>query len=253
AGPQLGAEPRGRAELRRPTASEALVILLAVAAPVGAILYSLFRPSVWGARNVISSWPAFAVCLGALVSCPRAPLRLLTSGLLVAGFAIGGVTMLSSSVHRPDYHGAVAYLNRIDPHGGPVADLPGPTPGPLEETEAALALAGVAAQHPVFRIGTPTLRQVLSAPPYAALSAPTGETIAREAAVAAGRGPLFLILPSAVPVTVLEAVRHRHLHSTASTLGYLGSFLGALPARLRFVSSHTSAGLAPVTVYVLRG
>jgi 4-amino-4-deoxy-L-arabinose transferase-like glycosyltransferase len=252
AGQRLGPRLR-QAELPRPKATEALVALLAVAAPVGAILYTLFRPSVWGARNVISSWPAFAVCLAALVSYPRAPWRLVTISLLLIGFTIGGVTMLSGSVHRPDYQDAVAYLNRVDPHGGPVVDLPGPTPGPPEEAEAALDLAGVAHQHPLFRIGTPTLRQVLAAPPYAALSAPTGETIAHEAAAAAGRGPLFLILPSSVSAARLQSVRQRHMHSTASPLAYLGSFLGALPARFRFVSTHTSAGLAPVTVYVLRG
>ena len=237
----------------RPSAIAVLVAVLAVATPVGAILYSLVRESVWGARNIISSWPAMAVCLGAIVSCGRVPLRLAATGLVVIGFAIGGVMMIASSAHRPDYAGAVSYVNHIDPRGGPVADFPGPSPGPLNETEAALDLAGAARVHPVFRIGTPPLSRVLAAPPYALLRAPAGETTARQAAAAAGTGPLFLILPSGVSVAELNAIRQRHVHSTATSLGYLGTFLGALPARFQFVAARTFTGIVPVSVYVLRG
>ena len=69
--------PRLRqAEFPRPSATEALVALLAVAAPVGAILYTLFRPSVWGARNVISLLARvrrLPGCAGQLPPCAVAP------------------------------------------------------------------------------------------------------------------------------------------------------------------------------------
>jgi 4-amino-4-deoxy-L-arabinose transferase-like glycosyltransferase len=236
----------------RPTALGLLVVMLALAAPVGGVIYSLVRESVWGARNVISSWAGFAVCLAALVSLARRPLNLAATGLVLAGFAIGAIATLPASVHRPDYAGAVAYLNHLDPHGGPVADLPSLTPGPPDETEAALALAGVARQHPVFRIGYPRLSAVLTAPPYAPLVAPRGETIAREAARAAGHGPLFLVVPLSIRGPALAAVRRRHVHSTNGLLEYLASFLGALPPRFHLVTQRSFAGLAPVTVFMFR-
>ena len=245
--------PTERRLALRPGGAVVLIVILAVAAPVGAALYTIAHQSVWGARNVISSWSGFAVVLAALVTRAGTRLRALPILLLVAGFALGGISMLSSSVHRPDYADAVSYLNRVDPPGGPVAELPAPTPGPPTETEAALDLAAISRQHPVFRIGHPTLAQVLAAPPYAPLASPRGELIAREAAASAGNGPLFLVAPVTVPGSALESLRRRHLHSTNGALGYLASFLGALPARFHLAIARTFPGLLPVTVYVYRG
>jgi 4-amino-4-deoxy-L-arabinose transferase-like glycosyltransferase len=245
--------PTERRLALRPGAPGLLILILAGAAPVGAALYTIVHQSVWGARNVISSWSAFAVVLAALVTLAGTRLRALPILLLVGGFALGGISMLSSSVHRPDYADAVAFLNRVDPRRGPVAELPAPTPGPPTETEAALDLAGISRQHPVFRIGRPTLAQVLAAPPYRALIPPRGETIASQAAAAAGNGTLFLVGPISTPIVTLQDVRRRHLHSTNGNLGYLVSFLGALPARFHPVGARTFPGLLPVTVYVYRG
>lgn len=233
-------------------ATTVLVVLLAVAAPVGAALYTVLHQSVWGARNVISSWPALAVTAGALAVFPGPVWRRTATTLLVAGFALGGISMLSSSHHRPDYAGAVAYLNHVDHSGGPVAEMVALTPGPPSPTEAALALAATSRQHRVFRIAAPPLRTVLAVPPYARLPLQRGETVAREASAAAGSGPLFLVAPISAPGSALEALRRRHLHSTNGDFGLLASFLGALPARLRLTGSHTLPGLLPVTVYVYR-
>jgi hypothetical protein len=231
----------------------ALVILLAAAAPVGVLVYSMVRQSIWDSRNMISSWPAFGLGLAALGVASRGPLRVLTILLLVGGLGLADLSMLAVRVHRPDDQSVAAYLNRIDPRGGPVIELPTPSPGPPTAMEAALSLAGAATQHPDFRIGIPTLQSLVKAAPYALVPTPRGETIAREAAASAGRRPLFLVLPGPVPVSRLETLRNRHIHSTAGALGYLGSFLGALPSRLRFAGERTFPGLVPLTVYVLRG
>jgi 4-amino-4-deoxy-L-arabinose transferase-like glycosyltransferase len=234
------------------SATTVLVVLLAVAAPVGAALYTVLHQSVWGARNVISSWPALAVTAGALAVFPGAVWRRTATTLLVAGFALGGISMLSTSHHRPDYAGAVAYLNHVDRSGGPVAEIVVLTPGPPTPTEAALALAAASRQHRVFRIGAPPLPAVLAVPPYTSLPLQRGETVARDASAAAGSGPLFLVAPISAPGSALEALRRRHLHSTNGDFGLLASFLGALPARLRLTGSNTLPGLLPVTVYVYR-
>ena len=218
---------------RRPSAEHVLVAVLALAAPVGAALYSELRESVWGARNVIAAWPGFAVALAALASCPRLPWRIPATLLIVVAYAVGAVEMFPQRYHRPDYQDAVVYINRLDPHG-PLADLVAPTPGPPSATEAALTLAGTSHAHPDFRIGLPPLKAVL-------------------AAAAAGNGLLFLVLPSAVSFRTLESTRARHLHDNRSELSTFATFLGALPARFRPETARTFTGFAPVTVYVYRG
>jgi hypothetical protein len=132
-------------------------------------------------------------------------------------------------------------------------ELVGPTPGPPTELEAALALAGSAARHPVLRVGIAPLKAVLRAPPFSPLPAQPGELVAREAATLAGRGTLFVVAPTAVPISTLEAQRRQHVHSQAGEIGVFASFLGALPARFHPVSARTYRGFIPLTVYVYRG
>jgi hypothetical protein len=237
----------------RPPAIAVLVVVLAVASPAGVILYSILGKGVWGARNVIASWGAFAVVLAAIVTYPRRPLRIVAGALLVLGFALAGLSMLPDSVQRPDYQAAVAYMRALAPRGAPVADLPAPTPGPPTGTEAALDLAGVARRYPVSRIGYPTLASVLAAPPYAPLADPSGEAIARQVTMRAHDGMFFIVIPTTLPGPQLMAARKAHAHSTPGPLGYLGPFLGAIPARYSLVAYRTFPGLAPVSVYALRG
>ncbi len=230
-----------------------LVIVLALSAPVLDALYSAVRESVWGARNVISSWPAFAVALAALLTYPRLPWRLPATVAVLIAFAAGGLAMVPQTYHRPDTADAIAYIDRVDPRAGPLVDVVAPTPGPPTATEAALGLAGTARLHPDFRLGLPPLKAVLAAPPYTTLPRQTGEQVAREAAAVAGRGHLFIVIPTAVPISALEATRRRHVHDNSGQLGLLASFLGELPARFHPQTSRTFTGLAPITVYVYRG
>jgi 4-amino-4-deoxy-L-arabinose transferase-like glycosyltransferase len=237
----------------RPPPEGALVVILACAAPLGVALYSSFRESVWFARNLISSWPGFAVSLAALLTFPRGAWRGATLGLVLVGFGIGAVTMLMSSHQRPDYASAAALIDHTDGAGGPAVELVAPTPGPPTALEAALAFAGSAQRHPVLRIGYPPLRAVLSAPPYAPLQSQPGELVARAAAALAGRGTLFIVAPVSAPITMFEAIRHLHRRDGAGALGEFASFLGALPQRFHPLRSRTYPGLIPVTVSVYRG
>jgi hypothetical protein len=253
-GTGLKLAPRLRGSpLPRPTFGLALVVVLALAAPLGVALYSAVRESVWGARNVISSWTGFAVLLGALVTYPKTLWRVPATGLLLVAFVIGGVSMLPARHHRPDYTDAIAYIDSLARNAGPIADVVAPTPGPPTETEAALALAGTAGAHSVFRIGIPPLKEVLAAPPYTSLKPQPGQLVAREVAAAAGDGLLFIVAPTAVPTASLQAARRRRSQANTNELAIFGSFLGALPARFHPVGSRTFPGLAPVTVYVYRG
>jgi 4-amino-4-deoxy-L-arabinose transferase-like glycosyltransferase len=244
-----------RAAATRPALSRelTLIVVLAAAAPVGAALYSLVRESVWDARDLISSWPAFGVLLGGLATYPRMPWRAGALALVLVGFLLGGLKLSQTAQQRPDYDSAAAFIVQHSAPTAPVVDLPAPSPGPPTETDAALALARPGEHHPVLRLGGPPLAEVLRSPAYTSLPAPSGLVVARQAAALAGEGELFLILPARVPIGKLAAARRRHVVSGTGALADLAEFLSALPARFHLVTSRTYPGLFPVSVYAYRG
>ena len=140
-----------------------LLALLAVAAPVGAALEYLVGPSVFSSRNIISSWPATALLAGVLVTAGASPWRIAATTLLLAGFAIGGIKMLSLNNQRPDYAGAVRYIDDTGPPGAPVVDTLGLTPGAQTAMEAAFAPKGRAypSGRQVLTLAFPTLQERL--------------------------------------------------------------------------------------------
>lgn len=178
-----------------------LVLTLTLALPVGLALYSLFRDSVWDERNLIASWPGFGLLLGGLTLCAEGWGRAVAVGLVVAAFAIGAVKLLTPAHQRPDYRAAV----RSVPVGAGIVELPGPTPGPLSEVDAALADGGDwrAQTRPVLRIGPPR-SSVLDAAPYASLPEPAPAALAGRAALEADGGKLFVISYGAAPASALR-------------------------------------------------
>ena len=107
----------------------ALIAALALAAPVGASLYSAVSEDLYVARNLISSLPYLALALGALLTAlPRraaAPALVLALGAL----AIGGFGTLETDTQRPDYTEAAELVEARARPGDVVLDL-NPFPGP---------------------------------------------------------------------------------------------------------------------------
>jgi uncharacterized membrane protein YgcG len=247
-----------------------LPLVLAASTPVGLALYSLLGTSVWDNRDLISSWPGFAVALAALLTGAGDPARrsqvagrerghpgklaiaALPAALVLAGFAIGAAKMPQRSHRRPDYDAAARWIAAAGAPGDPVVDLGALTPGPPNETEAALALPrrSRAGLYPVVRLGQPPLKAVLRAAPYAPLPAERGEVVAHEAAIMATHRRLFLVLSGYAPLTVIQAQRRARTPVPAQTaLGQLAAFLRALPTDFQPVALKSFPGLFPVTVY----
>jgi uncharacterized membrane protein len=117
--------PRSASGLTQAALSKpALLLWLALAAPVGLWLYSRLHTDIWEARSLISSTPAAALVLGgALVALPRrgsAPLTVVVAIVL----AFGLVRAVTPRYSRPQFRPAAQYLDRMAAQADPIVVYP---------------------------------------------------------------------------------------------------------------------------------
>jgi hypothetical protein len=230
-----------------------LVVVLALAAPVGTILFSAAGHDVFNTQDLIASWPGLALSAGFLLTRPSRSVRVAATGLVLAGFAIGGLKMTSPGVQTPNVDAAAAFIERVGGCGAPVV-TESIFAHPLTEFDVALANLGGSAQkcHPVIRLGWPPLSEELSA-----FDGPQGQpltfsappqpprVVGQRAAALAHHGALFLVAPLDAPVKDFY-----YFPAAAVT-----RFLSALGGQFHFVRQVTFSGLSgrvAETVYVFR-
>ena len=97
-----------------------LIALLAVATPVGLLLYSIVASDLWLARGLYASVPAQALVLGALLGAIEATTGLVALAAVLITLAFGAVRSLSHSYRRPAFRAAAAYLDRVAAPNDPV-------------------------------------------------------------------------------------------------------------------------------------
>lgn len=127
-GPAIGAaasvsrrSPLTRALLRR---RSTLLLLLALATPVGALLYSLGPKSIFLPRNMSASLPAALLVTAAIATAPRRRVPAILAGaLLLVGVAIGTVRSTERNYQRPDYQKVGDYIDRHAQPGDAVLEL----------------------------------------------------------------------------------------------------------------------------------
>jgi mannosyltransferase len=248
----------------RLTSSLALLpILLAVATPVGLVVYSVLRESVWDMRNLIPSWPGFAVALGGVLTSVNGRFKLVPVALVAGGFAVGAVTMLSPRYQRPDYTAAVRFVLHDGRAQDPIAIVQAPTPGPLAAVDAALGYAGQRSRT-VLRIGSAPLQAVLRAPPYALLPPTSAGALASQAAHLEGATKVFVIAPGTASFATLLHSGRVNARAVlgplfgsgttgalfATTYEPLSSFMRYTERWFRPVGSRTFPGFLKLSVYV---
>jgi 4-amino-4-deoxy-L-arabinose transferase-like glycosyltransferase len=214
-----------RRRLRPPDRRLVLVIVLAVSVPAGEALVSAVGSNLFGARNLAAAWPAFAICLAALLVAAGPRLGLAAAALAIGAFAVAGLKMLDGDFQRPQYDAAITFVNRNADPGDVVIDGVSLTPGGIPSV-VDLAFAG---RRRVYDLGRSKVRydpfRILGGPP------PTADVIRRAAAAARG-GRLFMLL--------------------APTGGPTREALAAIPAGYRRVTARTYDGINRIEVVVMR-
>jgi mannosyltransferase len=153
----VGVALRARGKpVRRPSARTVLVVVLALAAPLSAALYSAFGTSVFSAQNLIASLPGLALSVGALASRAGRVPGIAAAALILAALALGAVKMLDADYQRPDYEAAVRFIDRDGAPGDPVVDAP-LFAHPIAPLDGALRYGRASSldRHPVLRLGAP--------------------------------------------------------------------------------------------------
>lgn len=116
-----------------------LVVLLAVATPIGEAVASSVSTHIFGIRNLAASWPFLALAFAALLTIAGRRLQLVAIGLALAGFAVAGASMLTAAHQRPHYQQAGSFVDRTARPGDVVIDETGElSPGPLTALDLTL-------------------------------------------------------------------------------------------------------------------
>ncbi len=176
-----------------------LVVLLALASPVGAAIQSVVGTNVFRTRTFAASWPYLALATAALVTVGRPALRVSAAALALAAFAMATVTMLRDDFHRPGYSTVVHLVDGQAP--GVVVNGAAFTPGPLTD----LDVEGSVPRDPVLRVNVP---EQMETPFTLTERRPDPADVAARAVAAADGGPITVVsfIP-ALPV-VTELIDH---------------------------------------------
>jgi hypothetical protein len=167
-------------------AGTALVVVMALATPVGEALASAVGTNMLTTRNLAVSWPWLALVVGAVLT-RAGRFKVAAVVLVVSGWAVAAATMLERRSARPDFDGAAAFIERSAHPQDTVVDgaVLLLTPGPLSGLDAALG-----GGHRIVRAGAPEVRD---------RNFRAGDQIASPEAVmrraAASRGRIFVLVP----------------------------------------------------------
>ena len=99
----------GGAAGRRRSAS--LLVALALATPVGLVIYSQVGTGIFAPRNLTASIPAACLVAGWLLARLPARAALAAGGLVAAGLLVGLVISLGPSKQRPDFAAAASFVD----------------------------------------------------------------------------------------------------------------------------------------------
>ena len=112
-----------RAGWRAVPQSVVLIVLLAVAAPLGAGLYSALSDDMFVVRNLISSLPAIALAFAVLLTALPRALAVGALALAFGALGLGAASTFERDTKRPDYEEVAAFLEQRARPGDVILDL----------------------------------------------------------------------------------------------------------------------------------
>jgi hypothetical protein len=208
-----------------------LVLVLALAGPVGVALASIVGTNIVSVRHLAASWPALAVATAGLFLANGRRLGWVAVALVTGALSIGAVKMLEPRFQRPDYEAAARFIDDTAAPGDVVIDTATLSPAPPTGMRVALDRA-----HPVFDVGRPRVQydpfKVLAGAP------PTAAVTRRAVARARGRR-VYVVDSELVNATTAPAQTPLARQVTA-----------ALPRDYRLAASRTYPGILDVSVRV---
>ncbi|MGI8557196.1 MAG: glycosyltransferase family 39 protein [Solirubrobacteraceae bacterium] len=107
-----GGTRRWRASSIRLCPRSVLIAALAVATPVGLLLYSLLSTDLFLPRGLLASLPAAALLLAAILSLNSARVTALLGGVVLAVLLFGTVRSLDAAYRRAPFREMAAYLDK---------------------------------------------------------------------------------------------------------------------------------------------
>jgi len=99
-----------------------LILLIALACPVGEGLLSLIGPDLLGARNMTASWSGLPVLLGVIVTSGGLLSAIAATGLVLGGFGIGAWKLTRPENGTIDFKAAARIIDRDASPGARVVD-----------------------------------------------------------------------------------------------------------------------------------
>jgi len=199
-----------------------LVVLLAIATPVGAAICSAVGVQLFSVRGLAASWPGFALLLAAWLCAAGPRLGAVAAALAVAAFALGGGKMLTERYQRPDYRTAADFIDRQARPGDVVIDHAAIlSPGPLTGVDAAFRRT-----HRVFRAGAPQQRDHPFG--HEDQRVPLEQAVTGAIAAADG-GRIYMVSHGPLPGRLGQdaALTTYRLVDTRSYAGFIPVFVGA--------------------------
>jgi uncharacterized membrane protein len=103
---------RWRIDRPRPRSEVLLIVLLALASPIGLLLYSETMTDIWLPRGLSASMPATAIILGALLASLPRPAAVIAVVAVVAVLVAGTLRSFDAAYARGPYRTIAQYLDR---------------------------------------------------------------------------------------------------------------------------------------------
>lgn len=233
----FGARQRLRAWFAANDTRIVLVLVLALATPVGAAAASLIGTNVFSTRNLAASWPYLALAGAALITVGDWRFRLAAAMLAVAGFGFGAVKMVSTDFERPNFSDVAQFVDAEA--GGVVVDAAAITPGPLTNFDVVGSTPGVE----VLPLNTPAQRSE----PFGLTDRLTQPSVvARRAVRAADGGPITLV--SSVAANEI-GLFNRDVDETGTSLLAL-QFIDELPPSYQLAERRVFPGFVDLQALV---